>query len=208
MGHPRPTLIVPTATSVTTLSTSQESAAAESLVFSFSALTAAPRLVYVLENDRISSVITELIVKKNLSGGEVRCYPNGRVAFNDLAAAVRTNSEVPDLVLLDLDMPLMDGWEFLDALNGLPAAHAVCVFVLTSSIHPDDLARATSYRAVNGFFTKPLDEDSIIRMQFLLQEQQTQAIAAALAPVAVAIDAMNYPQAPPLGLPSAGALQA
>jgi CheY-like chemotaxis protein len=157
---------------------------------------AAPRLVYVLENDRISSVITELIVKKHLSGGEVRCYPNGQAAFQELSAAVQLNSEVPDLILLDLDMPLMDGWEFLEALDGLSAAHGVCVFVLTSSIHPDDSARATGYRAVNGFFTKPLDEDSIVRMQVLLQEGHAQAVSAALAPMAAALDAVNYPHSP------------
>ena len=181
----------------------QEPAAAESRAFPLGPVVAVPHLVYVLENDHISSVITELIVKKKLSGGEVRCYPNGQLAFDDLVVAVQTNSGVPDLILLDLDMPLMDGWEFLDALNSLPAAQAVCVFVLTSSIHPDDLARAMSYRAVNGFFTKPLDEDSIIRMQVLLQDGQTRAVAAALAPMAAALDAINYAQVPSPELPNA-----
>jgi CheY-like chemotaxis protein len=173
------------------------------LVDSLALSSAAPQLVYVLENDRISSVITELIVKKNLSGSKVRCYPNGQVAFSELAAAVRTGTGVPDLILLDLDMPLMDGWEFLDALESLPAAHAVCVFVLTSSIHPDDFVRATSYRTVNGFFTKPLDEDSIVRMQVLLQEGQAQMMSAALAPMVVALDAVNYHQVPLPELPNA-----
>ena len=130
---------------------------------------AAAKLVYVVENDRISSVITELIVRKNL-GGRVQCYSNGRQAFDELTAAVRTNANVPHLVLLDLDMPLMDGWEFLDALAGLVPAPATTVLVLTSSIHPDDLAKATGYSAVKGFFTKPLDEGSVASMQELLQQ--------------------------------------
>lgn len=155
----------------------------------FGATSAAPRLVYVLENDRISCAITELIIKKNLAGGEVRCYSNGQQALDALVLAVRTGAGVPDLILLDLDMPLLDGYEFLEALGGLPLAHEVCVFVLTSSIHPDDLARATNHPAVTGFFTKPLDYDNIVRMHVLLHERKLRVVHAALAPVAVALDA-------------------
>ena len=176
----------------------------------FVATSAAPRLVYVLENDRISCVITELIVKKDLAGGEVRCYTNGQQALEALALAVGTAIGVPDLILLDLDMPLVDGWEFLEALGGLPLARDVCVFVLTSSIHPDDLARVTGYPAVKGFFTKPLDYDNIVRMQVLLQERKRQVVHAALAPVSAALAAAvggNGSQLPVFGDQNAAALE-
>lgn len=163
-------------------------------------------MVYVLENDRISSVITELIIKKNLSGGEVRCYPNGQLALHDLAAAVQTGVGVPDLILLDLDMPLMDGWEFLEALAGLPAAQAVSVFVLTSSIHPDDLARANSFRAVSGYFTKPLDGDSIVRMQVLLEDIQARTVGATRIPISATLSAAGCVQGLLTGLPTTGEL--
>ena len=134
-------------------------------------VAAAPprKLVYVVENDRISSVITELIVRKHL-GGQVQCHTNGQSAFNALLAAVEAGTDVPELVLLDLDMPLMDGWDFLDALAGVAPAPLVRVLVLTSSIHPDDLAKASGYAVVKGFFTKPLDEGSVASMQELLKE--------------------------------------
>ena len=129
-----------------------------------------PRLVYVVENDRISSVITELIVQKNLLGGDVRCFGNGQVAFESLVSARQTGQAGPDLILLDLDMPLMDGWEFLDSLAELTPAPCACVLVLTSSINPTDLAKATAYPHVKGFFTKPLDAAGVSRMQALLRE--------------------------------------
>lgn len=128
-----------------------------------------PRLVYVVENDRISSVITELIVKKNLFGGEVRCYTNGQRAFDELSLALQQGASLPDLVILDLDMPLMDGWEFLDALAKLTLPHPIKVFVLTSSIQDEDQERALSYKQVAGFFTKPLKDAGVALMQAQLR---------------------------------------
>lgn len=128
-----------------------------------------PRLVYVVENDRISSAITELIVKKNLFGGEVQCYADGQRAFAELARANKEGAILPDLIVLDLDMPLMDGWGFLDAVAGLALPHPLRVFVLTSSIYLEDQEKALSYRIVQGFFTKPLKAAGVALMQDMLQ---------------------------------------
>jgi CheY-like chemotaxis protein len=134
------------------------------------AATDSPALVYIIENDPISSVITELIVKKNLFGGEVRCYANGQWAFDELLLTLREGSALPDLLVLDLDMPLMDGWELLDALANVASAQAIRVFVQTSSINPDDRVRALRYQQVAGFFSKPLQEAGIAAMRVLLQQ--------------------------------------
>ncbi|UPL47765.1 response regulator [Hymenobacter sublimis] len=130
----------------------------------------APKLVYVIENDRISSVISELIVKKNLLSSEVQTYTNGQQAFDQLQGCLQQQAPLPDLILLDLDMPLMDGWEFLDACATLALPHPVNIFILTSSINPEDSSKLLAHREVKGFFTKPLNEEGIRRMQLLLQE--------------------------------------
>ncbi|HEX8348708.1 MAG TPA: response regulator [Hymenobacter sp.] len=137
----------------------------------------APALIYVLENDRITSVVTAMIVQRSLHGGQVRCFANGQLAFDQLTAALRDGEALPDLILLDLDMPFMDGWEFLEALSGLVPPVPTRVFVLTSSIHPDDLTKATNYPQVKGFFTKPLGEASLMRMRQLLREGQSLGLA-------------------------------
>lgn len=128
-----------------------------------------PKLAYVIENDRITSVITELVLRKNLRRGEVQTYVNGQLAFDQLGEALRSGGAIPDLILLDLDMPVMDGWEFLDALVDLSLAKQVCVFVLTSSIQPSDAEKAKRYKQVKGFFSKPLSNDNVAWMQHFLQ---------------------------------------
>ncbi|SMB99683.1 response regulator receiver protein [Hymenobacter roseosalivarius DSM 11622] len=79
---------------------------------------------------------------------------------------------LPQLVLLDLNMPLLSGWDVLDALKPLEA-HLLdrCVFyVLTSSLAPADAARARQYPLVAGVLHKPLDGAKIQAMHARLQQ--------------------------------------
>jgi CheY-like chemotaxis protein len=127
-----------------------------------------PSLAYVVEDDRITAAINKVIVKKDLHCQVVQTFVNGQLAFDQLVAAAQTGQP---LILLDLNMPIMDGWEFLEAFGTLSLAQQqVCVFILTSSINPEDIEKATHYQEVRGYFSKPLDKPNVERMQALLCE--------------------------------------
>jgi CheY-like chemotaxis protein len=128
------------------------------------------KLVYLIEDDSISATITEVILKRTLGHVRVQCYTNGQQAFDTLTSVVQAGYGVPDLILLDLNMPVMDGWEFLDAFASLALPHPISVFVLTSSIHSEELLKFAQYPIVKSYFSKPLDTGNLTRIQRLLRE--------------------------------------
>ncbi|RZL16706.1 MAG: response regulator [Hymenobacter sp.] len=124
-------------------------------------------LVYIVEDDLITSKINKLLLKQHAAFGTVQQYLNGQTAFEALQAVAQHGQPVPNLILLDLNMPVMDGWEFLDAFGALHLAGRVCICVLTSSIDPGDLEKSHAYEDVKGFFTKPLDGETLDQMATL-----------------------------------------
>jgi CheY-like chemotaxis protein len=122
------------------------------------------KLVYVVEDDSITAITTKILLEKTLNKTQVQLYANGQLALNQLQVALREKADLPDLLLLDLNMPMMDGWEFLEAFSSLSLTHPVCVLLLTSSINPEDRAKAARYQSVAGYFSKPLEMSVVSRM--------------------------------------------
>lgn len=131
------------------------------------------RLVYVVEDDPITAMVTEVFVKRNKDCcSEIQHFSDGQQAFNQLLLALGGEGRLPNVILLDLNMPHMDGWDFLDAYAGLAVASEIPVFLLTSSIHPHDMERSREYGSVKGYFSKPLDDAKVAQMLQLLEAQE------------------------------------
>ncbi len=82
------------------------------------------------------------------------------------------NSLVPDLIFLDINMPCMDGWEFLQEYNNLDneLLSTAVIIMLTTSNNPDDIRKTTGWNFVADFSTKPLTKEKLegIIKKFLL----------------------------------------
>ena len=119
-----------------------------------------PKLTSVLlvDDDSTTNYLNKLLLNRLGVAEHLLVAENGREALPILAQTCRaTNTSCPPLILLDVNMPLMNGFEFLVAYRELPPAlqSATVVVMLTTSLHPRDVARAQSL-PVAGFLTKPL----------------------------------------------------
>jgi CheY-like chemotaxis protein len=118
-------------------------------------------LVYTIDDDAIASELAGLAIRKAEVSRATEEYANGEQALRRLQYVIEKKDRLPGLILLDLDMPVMDGWQFLDEYSKMDIAENICLFIYSSTINPADLYRSYSYKAVKGFIQKPLNPDKL-----------------------------------------------
>ncbi len=120
--------------------------------------------VLLVDDDEINNFISIKLIKKALLNTEIMACLNGKFAIDQLVEIQRRDpAKLPDYILLDINMPIMNGWEFLDEykrLNIDPAGKCK-IFIISSSVFSNDINKARSYPLVKDFISKPLNVDKI-----------------------------------------------
>jgi CheY-like chemotaxis protein len=121
--------------------------------------------IYCVDDDVITLMLCKKVIERALFAKEILTATNGEEAilfFKELAKNSETN--YPRLVLLDLNMPIMNGWEFLDqylALKFHEAFPEAKFIVLSSTIDPHDVEKTKNYPMVTNFLSKPITKEMI-----------------------------------------------
>jgi CheY-like chemotaxis protein len=112
--------------------------------------------VIVIDDSDPDLLYTKIILEAAAIAHNVRTF---ETAIDALAYLKRPEGHQVDAILLDINMPEMSGFEFLDAYSGLMTSQQAkaVVVMLTSSPHPADRARALAYDCVKGYVVKPID---------------------------------------------------
>ena len=123
--------------------------------------------VLLVDDDEINNFISIKLIKKALLNTEIMACLNGKFAIDQLVEIQRkAPDKLPDYILLDINMTIMNGWEFLDEykrLNIDPAGKSK-IFIISSSVFSNDINKARSYPLVKDFISKPLNVDKIIEL--------------------------------------------
>ncbi len=94
-------------------------------------------------------------------------FKNGEEALNNLKAIISANEVLPDVILLDLNMPILDGWQFLEEFIKVPCKKNILIYIVSSSVDPQDVLKAKSYEMVSDYIVKPI---SIKKLKEVLNE--------------------------------------
>ena len=88
-------------------------------------------------------------------------FQDGRKALDGLSAIVASGNNLPELILLDLNMPVMDGWQFLDEFTKIKTDKKITLYIVSSSIDNEDFNKAETYEVVSNYIVKPITMDAL-----------------------------------------------
>ena len=117
------------------------------------------RIMLVDDSDAINELNRYYIEKLKLCE-EILIHNNGLDAIKELKKSVEENKAFPNVILLDIKKPIMDGFEFLDEFEKFPIAFKMnCnIIMLTTSLNSNDEIKALSYEPIKGYYRKPISD--------------------------------------------------
>lgn len=122
-------------------------------------------LTLVDDDDIFVFLTTKAIEQTNLVD-LIKVFENGLDALNFLKENKNNIDALPEIILLDLSMPIMNGWQFLEEFTQLSPTigKKITIYICSSSISPDDILRAKTISEVSDYIIKPLTKDKLIDM--------------------------------------------
>jgi CheY-like chemotaxis protein len=120
----------------------------------------------IVDDDEIYTFLVKKTVAQTNLVGTIKVFENGLDAINFLKKNRANRDTLPEIILLDLSMPIMDGWEFLEEYSLLSPKLGIkiTIYIISSSISPYDIARAKSISFVTDFIIKPISKEKLIEI--------------------------------------------
>jgi CheY-like chemotaxis protein len=124
--------------------------------------------ILLIDDDEPTNFLNKMTVEQADCAHHVQVVQSGQEALDYLTSSGKYNASAegyprPDLIFLDINMPAMDGWEFLDRYTLLPQEQKgeIIMIMLTTSLNPDDQVRTMQMPGIAGFENKPLMQPNL-----------------------------------------------
>lgn len=116
--------------------------------------------IFIVDDDPITVFGIKRMLKPVTDCDAVEIFQNGKEAFDALKAKMNNGEALPEVIFLDINMPIMDGWDFLMELMQLPLKKRIVINILTSSIDPLDYQKWNDFKSkcshILNFKNKPI----------------------------------------------------
>jgi CheY-like chemotaxis protein len=122
--------------------------------------------ICVIDDDKIYQYLTRRVISDTHLINDIEIFSNGLDAINYLETNSLDKKKLPDVIFLDLFMPVMDGWNFLKNFTVIQnkLAKKIPIYIVSSSIDPIDIQKSKSLGYVTDFIIKPMTKDAFLKI--------------------------------------------
>jgi CheY-like chemotaxis protein len=121
--------------------------------------------ILLIDDDEPTNFFTQIILEESGCTDNIKVTQSGREALDYLTKSETSGNDPeypsPDLIFLDINMPAMNGWEFLEEYKKIETVNKRVIIMLTTSLFPEDRIKAQQMPEVAGFEHKPLTEEKV-----------------------------------------------
>lgn len=123
------------------------------------------KLIFI-DDSPLDHFILKRILNKYKLAYDINCSTNAKEVLDFLDQNKLNEAILPDIILLDLYMPDFDGWAFLEKMRYVypDVVKPFKIYIFSSTINPDDIARATLYSFVKSFIFKPITRETLEKL--------------------------------------------
>lgn len=123
--------------------------------------------ILIIDDDQINNFLFSRIIKITGVSESTETVTSAQKGLTLLEQKINAGEPLPDIIFLDINMPLMNGWEFLDKYQKLPlqARREINLYMLSSSDYHEDINKAKSYEDVVDYITKPLTKEILFKIK-------------------------------------------
>ena len=132
-------------------------------------------LVALIDDDEIVQFIGSKVIESTNLVNRIKTFSNGEEAINFLKSNSKNLDLLPEIILLDLNMPIMDGFEFLEKYIMLKPklGKKIAIYVVSSSISPTDNERINQISEVSDYVIKPITKEKFEEIVCVLMKEQS-----------------------------------
>jgi len=118
----------------------------------------------IIDDDELFTYVLAKQMKVMEFCKTILVFRNGLEALNYLRPALESPEALPSVILLDLNMPVLDGWQFLDEFVRLRPGKKISIYIISSSIDAADHEKALAYKEVANFYIKPITRENLLEI--------------------------------------------
>ncbi|MBI1185518.1 response regulator [bacterium] len=123
-------------------------------------------MVSIVDDDEIFRFTTELSLKRTIDQIAITTFEDGEQAINFIKDHLNNADKLPDVIFLDINMPFLDGWGFLEEFANIKGQlpKSITIYISSSSMDADDIERARQSLEVKGYIVKPITAEIFERV--------------------------------------------